>query len=924
MVNCDLSGYQKGGMALSGDYLTANVDGCNVQGYGPADFIAQNGIQIGYGATGSIGATPANTVSGHSYTPHTWAASGILLSGSGGTVQIKNNVVSQNSEGIYSVPGSATIQANTVTATQVGTGVADYYGIICDPGTAPSMPKPQPLADLLPKGGLGIQTQSFKNNVADGDFQSKGSFGTYAYSVNDNVIDGDDGDGSVGLFVWCSAGDNATLTGSGNTVTDFDYGVYVDEELPGLVNSMALNYSSIYSNIHYGLYNDASLTVNAENNWWGHPSGPYHPTLNPGGLGNAVSDNVDFDPYMSAPPNPTPDFYVSLRVRAEDGYGNLLQDGTNYAGMNAAAHLGFDTGYDYPEPPIAPGGVALYYDTDYLTLPPFPERFRTDIRDADSLNLSLTYDKWDVYVVNQCSSMTDTVFMDYSETSNLPGNYSVILTNEAGTVVKDLRFERPTWAVTTAPLHLFLYIGTGVPYGRLHHFKIANPGTRIAGADFALQVTARDSADNLVMDYDGAKTLTFSGASPSPSSDNPTVNGTVFGSDASVTFTDGIGTPSAHFVKDEDVTLSVTDGPHGCWYPPTFDVDPAPAYRLWFTGGSGSQIAGAANVLQLTAEDQYWNVCNEGVNNYAGDKSLTFSGAASNPAPCSNAPTVTDKVGAAVAFGSPTTITFINGVSSAGGSMILYKEEAASVGVAGGGVSEKDPLVVTVTPAASNFLLVRDGGGGGGGVAGSHVMTTDSTWTLYAADYDAYCNYKSDVAATWSKTGTLEFPGGSGASITYAPAHTACVNDSGRIVATWGSEADTTGKITVGFGALSSLSISPASWNQNIRTNRLLRVVARDGDGNQICPDTLNWSLDASVAWGLVDPGLPAGGSWRDIQWRYQSRQHHLHCGFSSQHVRECLFGAGYLQGRHARRSWYTDRADGAACRRLEHGERPL
>jgi hypothetical protein len=56
--------------------------------------------------------------------------------------------------------------------------------------------------------------------------------------------------------------------------------------------------NNIYSNGQYGIYNNTSTTITGEYNWWGDPSGPYHPTLNPGGLGNAVSGYVDFDPWL--------------------------------------------------------------------------------------------------------------------------------------------------------------------------------------------------------------------------------------------------------------------------------------------------------------------------------------------------------------------------------------------------------------------------------------------------------------------------------------------------------------------------------------------------------------------------------------------------------------------------------------------------
>jgi hypothetical protein len=37
--------------------------------------------------------------------------------------------------------------------------------------------------------------------------------------------------------------------------------------------------------------------MDAEDNWWGDDSGPYHST-NPTGVGNNVSDNVDFSPWI--------------------------------------------------------------------------------------------------------------------------------------------------------------------------------------------------------------------------------------------------------------------------------------------------------------------------------------------------------------------------------------------------------------------------------------------------------------------------------------------------------------------------------------------------------------------------------------------------------------------------------------------------
>jgi len=63
-----------------------------------------------------------------------------------------------------------------------------------------------------------------------------------------------------------------------------------------------INYNNITNNIGYGVRNDWSgIIVNAENNWWGDSTGPYHPITNPSGLGDSVSDYVDYDPWLYSP-----------------------------------------------------------------------------------------------------------------------------------------------------------------------------------------------------------------------------------------------------------------------------------------------------------------------------------------------------------------------------------------------------------------------------------------------------------------------------------------------------------------------------------------------------------------------------------------------------------------------------------------------
>ncbi len=60
--------------------------------------------------------------------------------------------------------------------------------------------------------------------------------------------------------------------------------------------------NNIYNNRVYGVnslpaYDSTTIVFDAENNYWGDSSGPYHATTNPGGRGDAVSDYVDYEPW---------------------------------------------------------------------------------------------------------------------------------------------------------------------------------------------------------------------------------------------------------------------------------------------------------------------------------------------------------------------------------------------------------------------------------------------------------------------------------------------------------------------------------------------------------------------------------------------------------------------------------------------------
>jgi hypothetical protein len=92
--------------------------------------------------------------------------------------------------------------------------------------------------------------------------------------------------------------------------------------------------NNISGNASYGVEaaNVAEI-ISAEHNWWGDASGPYHPAANAGGAGDAVSDDVDFDPWLSAPvgdvcpPPPVIDVDIDIKPGSDPNSINLKSRG---------------------------------------------------------------------------------------------------------------------------------------------------------------------------------------------------------------------------------------------------------------------------------------------------------------------------------------------------------------------------------------------------------------------------------------------------------------------------------------------------------------------------------------------------------------------------------------------------------------------
>ena len=110
---------------------------------------------------------------------------------------------------------------------------------------------------------------------------------------------------------------SSTVTIKGNEIHDNYYGIE-----PVANNLSYAHQNNIYDNRRSGVMNDPdwagnNVTFDARFNWWGNETGPYHPKLNPTGLGDNVTDNVDFKPWLIQPyppPVPVSELYVDPQL----------------------------------------------------------------------------------------------------------------------------------------------------------------------------------------------------------------------------------------------------------------------------------------------------------------------------------------------------------------------------------------------------------------------------------------------------------------------------------------------------------------------------------------------------------------------------------------------------------------------------------
>ena len=168
-------------------------------------------------------------------------------------------------------------------------------------------------------------------------------------------------------------------------------------------------------------------------------------------------------------------------------------------------------------------------------------------------------------------------------------------------------------------------------------------------------------------------------------------------------------------------------------------------YKL--SAASATPGAGASDLITIRRVDQYGNT----ITNFTGDVSLTFSGLGTSAA--GNVPTITDKTGAAINFGTGTTISFVNGVSTLGGTLVAYKAESTTLQVSDGTYSSTTaggsgaPLTVSSGTASAYRITAA---------SGTPTAGTSDVLTIRRVDQygNTVTSLNGDVSLTFSGLGT--------------------------------------------------------------------------------------------------------------------------------------------------------------------------
>jgi hypothetical protein len=276
------------GIEVMGNKLTADINHNTITGRGSITDEVQNGINVGRNA---VATANYNAISNLIYQPKTSWAAGIIfyhyVSPTGKSATANNNTITNCQRGVIFNNANASAAGNIVHG-----GTAGLIGIYAEPAAAGDW-----TASFVANTVSGIRDTGGYENAAIGA-NTYHSGATLEVTIEGNNLAGGGATDADGISIGVEGAEGSIVaTISNNTLSGWEYGIRLDGALVDAANSQ-VNNNDISGNDIFGVYNDGTGTLNATCNWWGADSGP---SGEGPGMGDAVSDNVDFEPWVVVP-----------------------------------------------------------------------------------------------------------------------------------------------------------------------------------------------------------------------------------------------------------------------------------------------------------------------------------------------------------------------------------------------------------------------------------------------------------------------------------------------------------------------------------------------------------------------------------------------------------------------------------------------
>ena len=352
------------------------------------------------------------------------------------------------------------------------------------------------------------------------------------------------------------------------------------------------------------------------------------------------------------------------------------------------------------------------------------------------------------------------------------------------------------------------YLSVVVYYAPVDYLQVIGDGTMTAGESNILAIRARDTFGDIAVNYNGPKSLTFSGPSQAPGGQIPTVGGTSIGSTVSVTFTNGVSDNATATTlvayNSETTTVDVSDGTIDSYADSSYDlnltVNPDTVNNILISPDTSTITAGYTETYTTQSFDQFDNL----IADVTADTDFSID-------------------------------------SRAGGSWatsVYTSQTAGTWTVTGSYLALTDNASLTVNAGALDHIVISPD---------TSTITAGNTQTYTAEAFDQFNNTLGDVTASTA----FSIDAGAGGSWA-TNIYTSQTAGTWAVTGTYSGLTDTA-TLNVNAGALDHIVISPDTSTITASNTQTYTAEAFDQFNNTL------GDVTASTAFS-IDAG--AGGSW--------------------------------------------------------------